>query len=436
MSGQADHPHVPAGVFTPQRPIPTLPEDVDHFLDQALTSPPRLPTLFEIDSSSASLPPQATMSTVEEQLRQLRELAEAQQNQILKQQEQMDAANDYANLQTQQLQESRRQLDAAQQSVADLTSAFREMSSQPRPLTVSTAPKKKPDLPQFDSKNILIWIRRVEAAYARVGIVEPKDKFSWLESVFQVKQDPQVDAYMYGANTAQEWSDFIEYLKFRYGPTVRQKAQKLMAEVPRHDMTPSQYLLQLTEDTKDVTVDQVRREHLLKTIPPRIREIMGKQVETMAATDVAKLADTFFDRQGRPLEKTATPINQVAAAPPASSSSASSSTPSSTFTQAFSDDEDANVNFVKNGANNRRFDRNRSRGRNGRSNSRPPPNGFFKSSSSNQAQGQSQSNFPKGTCRWHRQFGEKSLKCATDCPRYKSFVASQGQGNGQGGRRQ
>ena len=435
MSGQADHPHVPAGAFTPQRPIPTLPEDVNRFLDQALSSPPRLPTLLELDSSSASLPPQPTMSTVEEQLRQLRELAEAQQNQILKQQEQMDAANDYANLQTQQLQESRRQLDAAQQSVADLTSAFREMSSQPRPLTVSTAPKKKPDLPQFDSKNILIWIRRVEAAYARVGIVEPKDKFSWLESVFPVKLDPQIDAYMYGTNTVQEWTDFIEYLKFRYGPTVRQRAQKLMTEVPRHDMTPSQYLLQLTEDSKDVTVDQIRREHLLKTIPPRIREIMGKKVETMTATEVAKMADTFFDRQGRPLEKTATPVNQVAAAPQAASST-SSSTSSSSFTSAFSDDDEANVNFVKNGSNSRGFNRNRSRGRNGRSNSRPPPNGFFKSSSTSQAQSQSQSNVPKGTCQWHRRFGEKSLKCTTDCPRYKAFVASQSQGNGQGGRRQ
>ena len=347
----------------------------------------------------------------------------------------MDAANDYANLQTQQLQESRRQLDAAQQSVSELTSAFRELSSQPRPLTVSTAPKKKPDLPQFDAKNILVWIRRVEAAYARVGIVEPKDKFSWLESVFPVKLDPQIDAYMYGTNTVQEWIDFIEYLKFRYGPTVRQRAQKLMTEVPRHDMTPSQYLLQLTEDSKDVTVDQIRREHLLKTIPPRIREIMGKKVETMTATEVAKMADTFFDRQGRPLEKTATPVNQVAAAPQAASST-SSSTSSSSFTSAFSDDDEANVNFVKNGANSRGFNRNRSRGRNGRSNSRPPPNGFFKSSSTNQSQGQRQSDVPKGTCQWHRRFGDKSLKCTTDCPRYKSFVASQSQGNGQGGRRQ
>ena len=434
MNGQQDHPHVPSGAFTPQRPIPTLPDNVDHFIDQALASPPRLPTLREIDSSSVSLPPQPTMS-VEEQLRQLRELAEAQQSQILKQQEQMDAANDYANLQTQQLQESRRQLDASQQSVSELTSAFRELSSQPRPLTVSTAPKKKPDLPQFDAKNILVWIRRVEAAYARVGIVEPKDKFSWLESVFPVKLDPQIDAYMYGTNTVQEWTDFIEYLKFRYGPTVRQRAQKLMTEVPRHDMTPSQYLLQLTEDSKDVTVDQIRREHLLKTIPPRIREIMGKKVETMTATEVAKMADTFFDRQGRPLEKTATPVNQVAAAPQAASST-SSSTSSSSFTSAFSDDDEANVNFVKNGANSRGFNRNRSRGRNGRSNSRPPPNGFFKSSSTNQSQGQRQSDVPKGTCQWHRRFGDKSLKCTTDCPRYKSFVASQSQGNGQGGRRQ
>ena len=267
---------------------PRSPQDTEEGLNDRFLfpSPTRQPTLRDIDilngvqrSPSPPPPQQPAMATVEQQLQQLRELAESQQQQLMDQQSQMEKANEFVSLQTQQLQESRRQLEASQQSVADLTSAFRELSAQPRPLTVSSAPKKKPDLPPFDSKNILIWIRRVEAAYSRVGVVEPRDKFAWMESIFQVKQDPQIDAYLYGDSTEQNWSDFIGYLKFQYGPTIRQKAQKLMGDIPRHDLKPSQFLIQLKEDVKDVTVDNILREHLLKTIPPRIREIMGKEVE-------------------------------------------------------------------------------------------------------------------------------------------------------------
>ena len=130
----------------------------------------------------------------EERIQQLQALAE-------KQQKQMDEANAFANRQASQLAESQRQLQEAQQSIYNLTTAFQTLSTQPRPLTVSSAPKKKPELPPFDSKNVLIWIRRVEAAYARVGVVEAKDKFAWMESIFQVKLDPQIDAYLYGDNT-------------------------------------------------------------------------------------------------------------------------------------------------------------------------------------------------------------------------------------------
>ena len=42
--------------------------------------------------------------------------------------------------------------------------------------------------------------------------VDPKDKFAWLESIFQVNLDPQIDAYLYGTNTAQDWEDFLNYL--------------------------------------------------------------------------------------------------------------------------------------------------------------------------------------------------------------------------------
>ena len=459
MSGQRNHPHVPDSLFTPLRPIPTLPLNTDDFLDQVLASPPgpplRLPTLRELDSNNVvqasltasaqqPLQQQPTMSTADERIAALTALAERQQKQI-------EEGNAFANRAAQQLQDSQRQLEASQQAVSDLTRAFNDLAAQPRPLTVSSAPKKKPDLPPFDSKNVLVWIRRVEAAYSRVGVVEPKDKFAWMEAIFQVKIDPQIDAFLYTSNnTAQNWTDFIEYLKLQYGPTVRQKAQKLMGEIPRHDLTPSQYLVQLNDDTKDVTIDQIKREHLLKTIPPRIREIMGKEVETMTAEEVAKAADTFFDRNGRPLEKQTASINHVASQPTRPSTpfssrpSAASSMPSTlsstttappaSFTAAYSDEE-SDVNHVK-GGNFRNSNRGRSRSRAPRSQSRPGSNRFNNNSSTaNGNSNEQKSSFPPGTCRWHRLFGEKSRKCVTDCPRFKSFNSSQQSGNGQGGRR-
>ena len=454
MNGQSDHPHVPDGLFTPHRPaLPASPINIDDQVDQLIfQSPTRQLTLRDIDIVNGLQPPSLTLAqplqlptmSIEERFNQLQLLAEKQQKQI-------EEGNAFCQQAATQLQESQRQLEASQQNVTDLTAAFNNLSQQPRPLTVSSAPKKKPELPPFDSKHILIWIRRVESAYTRVGVVDPKDKFAWLESIFQVNLDPQIDAYLYGTNTAQDWEDFINYLKLRFGPTQRQKAQKLMSDIPRHDLTPSQYLVQLNEDTKDVTVDQIKREHLLKTIPPRIREIMGKEVEQMSAAEVAKAADTFFDRNGRPLEKHSASINHVAAsstllstlpsASSASSASTSSTLPkassasSAPFTAAFSDNDNADVNFVRRG-NGRGNNRGRSHSRNPRSNSRPPFSHPSNASSTGSSRGTSQSTHPQGTCRWHRKFGEKSLKCATDCPRFKAFQAAQKSGNGQGGRRQ
>ena len=201
-----------------------------------------------------------------------------------------------------------------------------------------------------------------------------------------------------------------------------------MGDIPRHDLKPSQYLKQL----KDVTVDHTQKQHLLKTIPPRLREIMGKEVEDMSAQEVATMAESFFDRQGRPLEKISNPINHVSSASSASSNtssnaSSSSNSSSSTFTTAFNDEDETDVNFVRrNGGRNGQQQRGRSR--NSRSQSCPN----FKRNSSNASstrqnqQDNSSSTHPPGTCRFHRCFGDKSLKCVTDCPCYKSFLASQG----------
>ena len=442
MSGQNDHPHIQGTPFTPfqqqataaldnvepiqididqspSRPISLLDIDVRNGVRVYPAIPPALPVMDL--AAAAGAVPLAEM-TMEEKVLHLTRLAEAQQKQ-------MQEANDFANRQAEQLRIS-------QDTVQQLTAAFRDMASQPR--SSNPPPKKKPELPPFDSKNILIWIRRTEAAYARVGVVDAKDKFAFLESMFQIKLNPRIDAFLYGSNTELDWTNFIQYLKDEYGPTKRQKAQKLLSENSRHDMKPSQFLTQLEEDTADVAIDDVRKEHLLRTLPPQIRQMMGKEVENKTARQVADWSDQFFDRQGRLLEKTSQPVNSISNGLPTTASAAAAS--SSSFTNAFSDEE-TDINFVKKGGF-QRNDRGRSRNRNQRSNSRPGFNRFPNASSassrpSGDASQQRQQQYPPGTCRFHRKFGNKANKCISDCPQFKSFSAQQQQqqGNGNGGRR-
>lgn len=377
-------------------------------------------------AATAAATPTVTMSITPEQFATLQQMMEAQQKQI---QEMKEAAT----VQHNNLLESQRQLQQSQDTVQQLSDAFSSLST--RPQQQSVAHRKKPDLPPFDPKNILIWIKRLQSAYDRAGVTLAKDKFAFLEATFPVKQNAKIDAFMYGTNTEQDWIDFLVFLKEEYGPTIRQKAVKMMSEIPRHDMKPTVYLQQLNDDTEDLTIDHIKREHLLKTIPPRIREIMGKEVEKMTALEVAQMADDFFDRNGRPLEKMGQSVNNV-------SNSSSSSTPAASaashhgFTSAFSDDDDTDVNFVKRGG--RQGNRGRSQSRNWRSNSKTGnSNSTPAASSSSSSNSSSTQSSSSGQCRWHRRFGSKSNKCVTDCSLYQSFIAQQrkGSGNGQGGRR-
>ena len=451
MSGQDHHPHIlhvsfshptaqQRSVIQPND-IGPIPIDLDDdqepqpvsllSLDQARGL--RLPTMFTDDPLQPGAAAAAALSPAE-QIARLQEIASAQQKQLQAANEYANRQQDFLTQQAEQLQESRRQLQASQQSVNELTEAFNNMSTtmgqqqQQRP---GFTPKKKPDLPPFDKNNIIIWLKRLNAAYDRVGVIEPKDKFAWLESIFQVGIDPKIDQYLYGTNTLQDWEDFQDYLLVTYGPTRRQKTIKLMGDIPRQDLKPTQYLAKMKEDTKDVTIDDIHREHLLRTIPPRIREIMGKAVESMTAEEVAVAADDYFDRQGRPLEKNVAPINNID----------SSSSSSSNYTQAFSDDE-TDVNYVnkrQQGSNSCFRSKSRPRGRSQfRDNSRnSSTNGNNSNSSSannnNNNNNASAKQHPEGTCYFHRKFGDKSTRCVPSCPRYSAFKKQQG--NGQGGRR-
>ena len=371
-------------------------------------------------------------------LEEMQSLAAAQADQLARanemlqqQQQQMRDAQATFDAQAQQLRDSAEQMRQQQQTINQLSSAFQTLTTT-NAATAPSSSRKKPEMPVFDQQNIIVWLKRLQAAYDRANVTLAKDKFAFLESTFDINFNPTINNFLYNSNnTDEDWANFVAYMKTEYGPTTRQKARKLMGDLPRNQMKPSQYLTQLEEEVKDVTIDDIKKEHLLKSIPPRIREILGKAVETKTAKEVAKMADDYFDSQGRPLEKSATTINHVVNVP---QPTAASQQPS--FTTAF-EDSDPDVNFVKKSSYKNFKPRSRSRPRfNNNSNrqngsttataaSSPTP------SSAAPRQQQQGSNL----CRFHRMFGESATRCISNCSQHSAFMKKQ-QGNANGGRRQ
>ena len=426
ISGQEVHPHVTHAPFTPVQQNNTVAALLD--------DPTPIPIDIDDDSSAATASTIVTMPTFEE----LQQLAAAQSTQLQqanemlqKQQQAMVDAQAQFDAQQQQLRDSAEQMRQQQQTINQLSSAFQTLTTT---TAAPTASRKKPELPPFDQQNILVWLRRIQAAYDRAGVILAKDKFAYLESMFDTSFNPVINDFLFNsANTNDDWNQFVAYMKLEYGPTRRQKARKLIGDLPRNSMKPTQYLSQLEEETKDVTLDDVKKEHLLKTIPPRIREIMGKAVETKTAKEVATMADHYFDSQGRPLEKSATSISHVS-----NTQSTSTATSSAAFTAAF-EEEETEVNFVKRNNFKAQGARPRSQSRSRFNNSSRNNSNNSSSASSSSATAPRQQQGNNSLCRFHRMFGDQATKCVSDCPRHSAFISQQGkkqpQGNGKGGRR-
>ena len=423
ISGQEEHPHISSEPFTPQ-------PQQNRFNTAANDINP-IPIDIDDDSSQSTAASASTMPTFED----LQALAAAQSAQleraneiVQQQQQQMIDAQAAFDAQRRQLDESARQMEQQQQTINQLSTAFSTLTT----TTASTPSRKKPDMPPFDQQNVLIWLKRLQAAYDRANVTLAKDKFAYLESTFDITFNPIINNFLFNSNnTDDDWKEFVEYMKKEYGPTRRQKARKLIGDLPRNGMKPSQFMAQLEEEVREVTLDDVKKEHLLKSIPPRIREILGKAVEEKTAKEVATLADQYFDSQGRPLEKSATSISHIDCQQPSSASP--SSTP---FTSAF-DDSNTDVNFVKK-PNFKSRQRSQSRPRfnsNGRQGNNAPAATTTSSSSSSSSSSRQQQG-SNGLCRFHRLFGENATKCVSDCPRHSSFISKQKQqGNATGGRR-
>ena len=207
-------------------------------------------------------------------------------------------------------------------------------------LTAAQAKPKKPELPPFDKKNIELWIKRVEAAYQRSGVITPKDKFAYLEQKFPVDFNITINDYLFGQASEERWTSFIQYLKDEFGKNKRQQTAILLSSHPRSGLKPTQFLINLKDKTKKVEMDDIYKELLIKSLPADVQHALVNKFDDWTAEEAATAADKYFDSEGRPISasSSSSSVNMVQPQPEQQEETA-------TFTAPFSDD-DADVNFV------------------------------------------------------------------------------------------
>ena len=319
---------------------------------------------------------------------------------------------------------------------------------------MQTHRRKRPELPAFDKNNIHIWVQRIEAAYAREEISDPKQKFAFLESVIGVNMGPTINGYMFGAATSETWNSFIDHLLDTFGPTKEQRCSTFLDGVSRDGRRPSDLLALIRDKGKDVTIDDLEKHLVLRALPPDVRKLLQDKIEDLNATETANLADSHFDKEGRPLNSTSG-INNVGTGIPSTPEQHSLNAPTENMQE-----EPNSINAINNrqgrgpprGGSNNRSNRHTpafqsasspsgGADRNSRSNSRPRP------------QQQRPSNPPAGnsnnqqeefsTCRIHSRDANSRVCAGPKCPSHVNATSclnpscrthAKG-GNGRGGRR-
>lgn len=301
---------------------------------------------------------------------------------------------------------------------------------------------RRPELPTFDKRNILIWIKRVESSYMVSNVTNSKFKFAYLEKSFSVDSDPEINSYLYGDRTDADWENFLKYLIDLYGRTKRQQAYSVINGTPREDRRPSVLFKLMQERAGEITLDDIYKEQLLKEMPQQVQIHVSSMIEGQTATETAKLLDSFFDKDGKLLHAgTPSTVHSISNSrpPPAPAASASAS---ASFTSAFAAEEETDVNAVrfKDGKEQRFNISNRSssapRGRgsfNGRfqrSSSSGVSNGNSYGDSSSYAGNRDAPGQSKGQiCRFHVKFGEKAERCESWCILKGKFPPPKGKAN-------
>ena len=306
---------------------------------------------------------------------------------------------------------------------------------------------RRPDLPPFDKENIEVWIRRVEFAYSRSNITNPTDKFAHLEKMFHAKDDSRVNAFLWGAHNATTWTEFTTYLKERYGRTKKQEVGTLLNGVPRDGRRPTALAELIKELTPTVTIDDIRKEILLKQMPPTVRQLINDRVDDLDFMETAKLCDKQFDNDGKLKEAATASISHVSSLrQPHQQQQQPPQQPTSSFTSPFAaeDDAETDVNAVRFQNGQRRSfsisNRSSSRGRGTQSSSSYNNNNFQRinnsanragaaSSSGSSGSGSSSANPPSNAkvCRHHIRHGEQAYTCEGPWCILKDKLAPKGQ---------
>ena len=183
-------PHPPGAVFFPQSAAHPQPEDAEEVFADAESGN---------QASNMPIPADATAD-------EIRRIAE----QALQESRNMRANQDRMTAAVEQATAAAAAATAALQSLA--LSVNGQAAATGHGASTQSHRRKRPELPAFDKSNIDIWVQRIEAAYAREEVVDPKQKFAFLESVIGVNMGPTINGYMFGAATNETWKSFIDYL--------------------------------------------------------------------------------------------------------------------------------------------------------------------------------------------------------------------------------
>ena len=318
------------------------------------------------------------------------------------------------------------QLDALREELRREMRAEMRNETAAAAATVPDAIKRKPEIPAFDKKNVDHWIRRTENAFVRALCNTPREKFAFLETKFPVDFNPRINEFLWGDPTEAKWTQFLAYLRSEYGTTKQQRAAVILDGFKRDNKRPSQYVALLNDKTKDLDLEDVKKEMLIRELPTDVQRMLQERIDGLSLDEAAKFADAYFDQDGKPRQVTKTPsVNAIQA--PTNAVQAQSSD----FTLPFSDDTD-DINAV-----NRRFPNQRNGGpSNFQRGARPrPQKGPAQAPVKSQAPTPQQK--PKSLtesilCFYHTEYGSKAKKCEVGCSRFdeKRFA-----GNAKAGQR-
>ena len=313
------------------------------------------------------------------------------------------------------------QLQALRQQIRNEVRAEFRNETAAAAAAIPDAIRKKPEIPPFDKNHVEVWIKRTQNAFIRANITATNEKFAFLETKFPVGYDPRIDEYLYGDPTPDNWTAFLGYLRKEFGPTKQQRTATFLDGFKREGRKPSQYVAALNDKTKDVTIDDIKKEMLIREMPVDVRRMLQERFETMSLVEAAKVADSYFDSEGRPRHsnQSANSVNAIPAA----------------FEDLNLDDDD-DINAVG------RKQPQRNRFRNQRKNEPSPAavapnprNGASNNSDRGKPPQSGQRREYKGPptvqrlCKYHVQFGDNARTCERGCDKFGSVPS-----NGKAGR--